>query len=224
MWNDWKSVQFSSSVVSDSLPPHEPLHVRPPCPLPTPGVHSNSCPLCQWWHPTISSSVIPFSCFQSFPASGSFQWASCSYQVAKVLSFRFNTSPSNEHQGLISFMIKWSKGWSPCCPRDPQESSPTPQFKSINSSAFSFLYSPSLTSIHTEKTMALTRWTFVDKVMSLLFNILSRWVIAFLPRSKCLLISWLQSPSAVILEPPKIKSLTVSSSICYEVMGPDARS
>ena len=107
MWNDWKSVQFSSSVVSDSLPPHEPLHVRPPCPLPTPGVHSNSCPLCQWWHPTISSSVIPFSCFQSFPASGSFQWASCSYQVAKVLSFRFNTSPSNEHQGLISFMMDW---------------------------------------------------------------------------------------------------------------------
>ena len=77
----------------------------------------------------------------------------------------------------------------------------------------------------TGKTMALTRWTFVGKVMSLLFNVPSRSVIAFLPRSKCLLISWLQSPSAVILEPPKIKSLTVSTvtpSICQEVMGLDA--
>ena len=77
----------------------------------------------------------------------------------------------------------------------------------------------------TGKTIALTRWTFVGKIMSLLFNTLSRLVIAFLPRSKCLLISWLQSPSAVILEPRKIKSATlsiVSPSICHEVMGPDA--
>ena len=113
------------------------------------------------------------------------------------------------------------------------KSSPTPQFKSINFSALSFLYSPTLTSIHDYwknhsldgKTIALTRWTFVSKVMSLLFNMLSRLVIAFLPRSKCLLISWLQSPSTVILEPKKIKSVTVSivsSSICLEVMGPDA--
>ena len=75
------------------------------------------------------------------------------------------------------------------------------------------------------KTIALTRWTFAGKVMSLLFRMLSRLVITFLPKSKCLLISWLQSPSAVILEPPKIKSATVSTvspSICYEVMGPDA--
>ena len=90
-------------------------------------------------------------------------------------------------------------------------SSPTPQFNSINSSVLSFLYSPTLTSIHDYwKTIALTGWNFVDKVMSLLFNMLSSLVITFLPRSKCLLISWLQSPSAVILEPPKIKSLTVS--------------
>ena len=72
------------------------------------------------------------------------------------------------------------------------------------------------------KTIALTRWTFVGKVMSLLFHMLSRLVIIFLPRSKRLLNSWLQAPSAVILEPPKIKSLTVSPSICNEVMGPDA--
>ena len=75
----------------------------------------------------------------------------------------------------------------------------------------------------TGKTIALTRWTSVGKVMSLLFNMLSRLVITFLPRSECLLNSWLQSPSAVILEPPKIKSATVSPSICNEVMGPDAR-
>ena len=77
----------------------------------------------------------------------------------------------------------------------------------------------------TEETIALTRWTFVGKVMSLLFNMLSRFVIVFLPRSKCLLISWLQSPSAVILEPKKIRSDTVSivsPSIYHEVMGPDA--
>ena len=87
-----------------------------------------------------------------------------------------------------------------------------PQYKSISSSALSFLYSTTLTSIHDHwKTIALTRQTFVDKIMSLLFNMLSRLVITSLPRSKCLLISWLQSPSAVILEPPKIKSDTVST-------------
>ena len=106
------------------------------------------------------------------------------------------------------------------------ESSPAPQFKSINSSVLGLLHSPTLTSILTTgKTIALTRWTFVGKVMSLLFNMLSRLVTTFLPRSKRLLISWLQSPSAVILEPRKIKSDTVSTvfpSICHEVMGPDA--
>ena len=115
---------------------------------------------------------------------------------------------------------------SPCSPRDSQVSSPTPQFKSINYSALSFLYSPTLTSIHDYwKTKALTRQTVVGKVMSLLFNMLSRLVIAFLPRSNCLLISWLQLPSAVILESTKIKSLTISivfPSICHEVMRPDA--
>ena len=93
-----------------------------------------------------------------------------------------------------------------------QESSATPLFKSINSSVLSFLHSPTLTSIHDYwKTIALTRRTFVGKVMSLLFNMLSRLVITFRPRSKRLIISWLQSPSAVILEPPKMKSDTVST-------------
>ena len=96
-----------------------------------------------------------------------------------------------------------------------------PQFKSINFLALSFLYSPTLTSIHDYWK---NRQIFVGKVMSLLFNMLSRLVIAFLPRSKHLLISWLQSPSAMILEPQNIKSLTVSiisPSICCEVMGPE---
>ena len=115
---------------------------------------------------------------------------------------------------------------SPCSPRDSQESSPTPHFKSINSSVLSRLYGPTLTSIHDYwKTIALTRQTCVGKVMSLLFNMLSRLVIAFLPRSKCLLISWLQSPSEVILGSKKIKSLNVSivsPSLCHEGMGPDS--
>ena len=115
---------------------------------------------------------------------------------------------------------------SPCSPRDSEESSPTSQFRSINSSVLSFLYGPTLASEHDYwKTIALARWTFVGKVMSLLFNMLSKLVIAFLPRNKHLLISWLQSPSVVILEPRKVKSATVSTvspSISHEVMGLDA--
>ena len=105
-------------------------------------------------------------------------------------------------------------------------SSPAPQFESIHSLALSPLYCPTLTSMYDYwKNHRLTRRTFVSKVISLLFNMLSRFVIAFLPRSKGLLISWLQSPSAVILELQKIKSDTVSTvspSIHYEVMGLDA--
>ena len=115
---------------------------------------------------------------------------------------------------------------SPCSPTDSQESSPTPQFKSTNSLALSFFtVQISHPYMITGKTIDLTRWTLVGKVIRVLFNMLSRLVITFLPRSKHLLNSWLQSPSAVILEPPKIKSVTVSivsPSICHEVMGPDA--
>ena len=115
--------------------------------------------------------------------------------------------------GLISLQSKWLSRIS------------IPQFKSISSSALSFLYSPiSHPYMTTGKTIALTRRTFVGKVMSLLFNMLSMLVTAFLPRSKHLLISWLQSLSAVILKPPKIKSVTVSivsPSICHDMMEPD---
>ena len=112
---------------------------------------------------------------------------------------------------------------SPYSPKDSQESSPTPQFKAsiLWHSAF-FTVQLSHPYMATGKTIALTRRTFVGKVMSLLLNMLSRLVITFLPRSKCLLISWLQSPCAVSLEPKNIKSDTVSPSISYEVIGPDA--
>ena len=152
---------------------------------------------------------------------GLFQWVSSLHQVAKVLEFQlqhqsFQWTPRTDllQDGMVG---------SPCSPRDSQESSPTPQFKSINlwHSAF-FIVQLSHPYMTTGKTIAFTRQTFVDRVMSLLFNMLSRLVITFLPRSKSPLISCLQSPSAVILEPQKIKSATVSPSICHEVMGPDA--
>ena len=122
-----------------------------------------------------------------------------------IWSFSFSISPSNERSGLISFRIDWLDLHAV---QETQESSPTPQFKSIDSLALSVLYGPTLTSIHDywkHYRFDIARWTFVGKVMSLLFNMLSRFVIAFLPR-----ISWLQSPSAVILQPKEIKSVTVS--------------
>ena len=139
----------------------------------------------------------------------------------KYWSFSFSISPSDEYSGLISLgLIGWislqSKGLSRVL-----------SYTIVQNHQFfnAQLSLQSNSHIHTGKTTALTRGTFVGKVMSLLFNMLSRLAISFLPRSKRLLISWLQSPSAVILEPQKIKSLTVSTvspSICHEVMGPDA--
>ena len=186
------SVQFSHSVLSDSLRPHEPKHARPACLSPTPGVHPNPSPLSQWCHPIsypLSSPSPP--ALNLSQHQGLFKWVRSSHQVAKVLEFQlqhqsFQWTPMTDllQDGLVG---------SPCSPRGSQESSPTRQFKSINSSVISFLYSPTLTSIHDHwKNLALTRQTFVNKVMSLLFNMLSRLVITFFPRSKCLLISWLQ--------------------------------
>ena len=94
--------QFSCSVMSDSLQPHGLQHSKLPCPSPTPGACSESCPLNWWCHPTISSSVIPFSCLQSFPASGSFQMSQLFASLPKYWSFSFSISPSNEYSGLIS--------------------------------------------------------------------------------------------------------------------------
>ena len=202
-----EGIQFSS-VTQSCLTLCDPMD----CSTPGFPVHHQLLELAQtprsldgWWcHPTISSSVIPFSsCPQSFPASWSFFNKSVlCIRWPKYWSFSFSISPSNEYSGLISFRFDWFDLLA--SPRDSQESSPTPQYKSINSSVFSFLYGPTVTSyMTTGKTIALTKWTLVGKVMSLRFNMLSRLVIAFLPRSKCLFISRLQSPSAVILEPKK---------------------
>ena len=136
-----------SSVASDSLRPHELQHARPPCPSPIPRVHRNSCPFSRWCHPIISSSVIPFSARpQSFPASGSFQMSQL-FASGGQRDWSFSCSPSNEHPGLISFRMDC---WDLLAVQGTlfQESSPTPQFESINSSALSFLYSPNITSIH----------------------------------------------------------------------------
>ena len=102
------SVQFSHSVVSDSLPPHESQHTRLPCPSPTPGVYSNSCPLSRWCHPAISSSVVPSSsCPHSLQASGSFSMSQLFTWGGQSTGFSFSISPSNEHSRLISFRMDW---------------------------------------------------------------------------------------------------------------------
>ena len=134
----FSSVQFSRSVVSDSLRPHESQHARPPCPSPTPRVHWDSRPSSKWCHPAISSSVPFFSCPKSLPASESFP-------MSQLLAWGGQSTGVSD---LASFLPKKSQGWSPCSSRDSQESYPTPQFKSINSLVLSFLHSPILTSIH----------------------------------------------------------------------------
>ena len=175
--------------MSDSLQPHGLQYARPPCSSPTPEIYSNSCPLSsdaiQPSHPLLSPSPPALNLSQH---QGLFKWISPLHQVAKVLEFQL------QHQSLQwtprTNLLQDGLVGSPCSSRDSQESSPTPQFESINSLVLSFLYSPYMT---TGKTIALTRWTFVGKVMSLLLNMLSRLVITFLPRSKHLLISWLNN-------------------------------
>ena len=129
--------------------------------------------------------------------------------MAKVLVSNFSTSPSNEHSGLISFRRDWLDLFTVQGTLKSLLQYHSLKASILQCSAF-FMVQLSHPYMTTGKNISLTRWTFVGKVMSLLFNMLSRFVIAFLPRSKHLLISWLQSPSAVILEPRKIKSLTAS--------------
>ena len=142
----------------------------------------------------------------------------------KYWSFHFSISPSNEYPGLISFRMDWLDLLAVQGTRKSLLQHHSSKASSLQRSAF-FTVQLSHPYMTTGKNIALTRWTFIGKVMSLLLNMLSRLVINFLSRSKRLLISWLQSPSAVMLEPKKIKSDTVSTvspSICHEVMGPDA--
>ena len=136
----------------------------------------------------------------------------------------FNISPSNEHPGLVSFRMDWLDLLAVQGTLKSLLQHHSSKESILQRSVF-FTVQLSHPYMTTGKTIVMTRQTFVGKVTSLLLNMLSRLVITFLPRSKCLLISWLQSPSAVILEPPKIKSTTVSTvspSICHEMMGPDA--
>ena len=178
------SVQFSCSVVSDSLQPHESQHTRPPCSSPTRGVDTNSCPLSWWCHPAISASVIPFSfLLQSFPASGSFQMSQIFTSGGQSIGVSASASvlPVNIQDqfplGLTDLISLQFKGLSRVF------SNTTALI--LQCSAF-FIVQLSHPYMTTGKTIALTRWTFVGKVMSLLFNMLSRLVITFLPRSKCL--------------------------------------
>ena len=195
------------SLVTQSCPTlrlHGLQQARPPCPSPTLGVYSNSCPLSRWCHPTISSSVVPFSsCPQSFPASGSFP-------VTQFFTSGGQSIGVSASASVLPVNIQnwFPLGWTGWISLQSKELSRVLQHRKSKASILlhsAFLIvqflNPHMT---TGKTIALTRWTFVGKVMSLLFNMLFRLVVTFLPRSKHLFISWLQSPSAVILEPKKI--------------------
>ena len=190
--------------MSDSLRPHESQHARPPCPSPTPGVHSDPHPLSQWCHPAISSSVVPFSsCPQSLPASGSFPMSQLFTRGGQSIGVSASASvlPMNtqdwSHLGWTGWILLAVQGT--CKSLLQHHSSKASILR--RSAFFTVQFSHPYTT--TGKTLALTRQTFVGKVTSLLLNMLSRLVIIFLPMSKYLLISWLHSPSAVILEPPK---------------------
>ena len=226
MWNCFFSVQFSSVAQlcptlcnpMDCSTPGLPVHHQLPEFTQT-HVHWVGDAI-QPSHPLLSPSPPAFNLSQHQVL---FQWVSSLHQVAKYWSFSFNISPPNEYPGLI-----FRTGWLDLLAVQGTLKSLLQHHSSkvsiLQHLAF-FIVQLSHPYMTTGKTIALTRRPSVDKVMPLLFNVLSRLVIILLPRSKCLLISWLQSPSAVILEPPKVKSTTVSTvspSISHEVIGPDA--
>ena len=189
-WESFSSVQFSHSVVSDSLWPHETQHARPSCPSPTPRVHSNSRPSSRWCHlilchpllllPPIPPSIRVFSNESTLHMRWPNYW-----------SFSFSIIPSKEHLGLISLRMDWLDLLSAQGTLKSLLQHHSSKASILRCSAF-FTVQLSHPYMTTGKTIALTRHTFVGKVMSLLFSMLSRLVITFLPRSKCLLISWLQ--------------------------------
>ena len=189
--------------MSNSLGPHESQHARPPCPSPTPGVHSltsikpvmptSHLILC---HPYLLLPPIPPS-IRIFSNESTFRM-----RCPKYWSFSFSTIPSKEIPGLISFRMDWLDLLAVQGTRKSLLQHHSSKASILRCSAF-FTVQLSHQYMTTGKTIALTRRTFVGKVMSLLLNMLSRLVITFLPRSNLLLISWLESPSAVILEPPK---------------------
>ena len=195
--------------MSDSFPPHELQHTRPPCPPPTPRFHPNSCASTRWCHPAISLSAIPFSsCSQSLPELGSFPmsqlftWGGQSIGVsasASVLPMNTQDWSPLEWTGWISFRMDWLnllavQGTLKSLLQHHSSKASILRCSAFFTAQLSHLY------MTAGKTIALTRWTLIGKVMSLLLSMLSRLVITFLPRRKHLLISWLQSPSAVTWE------------------------
>ena len=189
--------------MSSSLWPHGLQHSRLPCPSPSPRVCSNSCPLTWWCYLTISSChpllLLP-SIFPSIRVLSN--ESALRMRRLTYWSSSFSISPSNEYSGLISFRMDWLDLLAVQGTLKSRLQHHSSKALIFQCSAF-FIVQLSHLHLTTGKTVALSRWTFVGKVMSLLFNILSRLIIAFLSRSKRLLISWLQSPSAVIWEPPK---------------------
>ena len=217
------SLLFSCSVVSNSLQPHG--RSTPDFPVYHPlelaqthvhWVHDAIQPSHPLFPPLLLPSIFPSIRVFSNESALPFKWPKC-------WSSSFSISPSNEYSGLISFRIDWFDLLAVQGTLKSLLQHHSSKASILQSSAF-FVVQLSHLYMTARKTVALTIQTFVSKVTSVLFNMLSKLVIAFLPRSRHLLISWLQSPSGVILEPPKIKALTVSivSSICHEVMGLDA--
>ena len=226
LWFSWREfflLLFSGSVVSNSLRPHR-LHTRLPCPSLFPRVCSNyvywigdviqpSCPLSS---PSPPASVFPSIRVFSNESPPHIRWP-------KYWSFSFKISPSSEHPGLISFRMDWLDLLAVQGTLKSLLQHHISKASVLQRSVF-FIVQLLHSYMTTEKTIPLMIWNFVGQVIPVLFNTLSRLVLAFLPRSKHLLISWLQLLSAVILEPKKIKSVTVSTlfpSICHEAMGPD---
>ena len=204
----WNAARQASLSITNSRSPPRPMSIKSMMP-------SNHLILC-----------LPLLLLPSiFPSIRVFSNESALHiRWPKYWSYSFNISPSNEHLGLISFRMDWLDLLSVQGTLKSLLQHHSSKASILRRSAF-FIVQLSHPYMTTGKTIALTRRTFVGKIMSLLLNMLSRLVITFLPRSKHLLISWLPSPSAVILEPRKIQSATVctvSPSICHEVMGPDA--
>ena len=169
--------------MSDYLWPHRLQHDRPSCPTWTPRVYSNSCPLSQWCHPNISSSVVSFSPhLQSFQHEGLFKSVSSLHQVTKVLEFQLQHYPSKEHPGLISFRMNWLDLLAVQGALKSLLQHHSSKTSILQHSAF-FMVQLSYPYMTTGITIALTRRTFIGKVMSVLLNMLSRLFITFLPGS-----------------------------------------
>ena len=177
--------------MSNSLQPHGLQHARLLCPSPTPRAYSNSCPWSQWCHPTISSPIVPFSsCLQSFPASGSFPMSQFFASGGQSIGASAPASvlPMNIED---CFPLEWTNHPDFLAVQRTLENLLQHYQESVLQYSAFFRVHLSQPYMTSGKTIALTRWAFVGKVISLLLNMLSRWVIAFLPRSKCLLIFFL---------------------------------